>query len=189
MTLPATPADRHAAVAARFQELVDGTTDWSAQSPVPEWTARDVVRHLVEWAPALLAEGTGIELPAGPSVDDDPSGAFRHLTGQIQELLESAATATVTFSHPHIGTMPLATVLEQFYIPDVFMHAWDLARATGQDDTLDPETATEMNAGMRSQAEMIRGSGQFGEEQPVADDARDQEKLMAFVGRDPGFGR
>jgi hypothetical protein len=41
------------------------------------WTARDVVCHLTEWFPPFLAAGSGIQLPAGPSVDDDPVGAWQ----------------------------------------------------------------------------------------------------------------
>ena len=36
------------------------------------------------------------------------------------------------------ATMPLDVAVDRFYTTDVFMHTWDLARATGQDDTLDP---------------------------------------------------
>ena len=53
-----------------------GATDWDAPAPVDGWAARDVVRHLVEWFPAFLEGGAGVQLPAGPSVDDDPVGGL-----------------------------------------------------------------------------------------------------------------
>lgn len=65
------------------------------------------------------------------------------------------------------------------------MHTWDLARATGQDDSLDEATLRPMHEGMRAMGEMLRASGQFGQEQPVADDATEQERFIAFIGRDP----
>jgi hypothetical protein len=77
MALPDTPASRHSAVAGGFGRLVAQTTDWSAPAPVDGWTARDVVGHLVGWFPGFLAGG-GIELPAGPSVADDPVSAWQH---------------------------------------------------------------------------------------------------------------
>ena len=49
--------------------------------------ARDVVRHLVEWVPPLLQSGAGIELPEGPSVDDDPAGAWVVMSDAIQAKL------------------------------------------------------------------------------------------------------
>ena len=70
-----TAADEYREIAGRFTELVAAVPDdatWNRQSPVAEWTARDVVRHLVEWFPGFLAGGTGLTLPEGPGVDDDP---------------------------------------------------------------------------------------------------------------------
>ena len=32
---------------------------------------------------------------------------------------------------------------------------------------------------------MLRSSGQFGTRQPVADDASSEQRLAAFIGRDP----
>ena len=46
-----------------------------------------------------------------------------------------------------------------------------------------------MLAGMQQMAPVIRASGQFGDQQPVADDASAQEKLIAFIGRDPHWSR
>ncbi|UJH69745.1 hypothetical protein [Ornithinimicrobium sp. INDO-MA30-4] len=44
-----------------------------------------------------------------------------------------------------------------------------------------------MLAGMEPMAEMLQSSGQYGESVDVAEDADAQDKLMAFVGRDPLF--
>lgn len=55
-----------------LSEAVPDDTTWARQSPVAEWTARDVVRRLVEWFPSFLADGAGITLPQGPDVDEDP---------------------------------------------------------------------------------------------------------------------
>ena len=80
------------------------------------WVARDVVRHLVEWFPAFLEGAAGITLPAGPSVDDDPVGAWRTQTDAVQALLDDADTADREHDLPHIGRMQQLVVLaaEQF---------------------------------------------------------------------------
>jgi Mycothiol maleylpyruvate isomerase N-terminal domain len=47
-------ADEYREIAGRFAAVVEGVPDeatWAGQSPVTEWTARDVFRHLVEWVP------------------------------------------------------------------------------------------------------------------------------------------
>ena len=81
--------------------------------------------------------------------------------------------------------MSLEQVTDMIYTGDVFMHRWDLARATGQDETLDPEKAAVMLEGMLPMDEMLRQSGQYGPRVEVPDDADPTTRLMAFVGRTP----
>ena len=138
MALSDRPAERHRQVAGLFTERVGGTRSWDAPSPVPGWAARDVVRHLTEWFPGFLASGAGIELPRGPSVDENPVAAWQVHCDGVQAVLDDPETAHRELANPHIGRLPLETAIDQFYTADVFMHTWDLSRATGQDDRLDP---------------------------------------------------
>jgi uncharacterized protein (TIGR03086 family) len=179
------PAERHREIGRVFTDRVRGTRSWDAPCPVAGWTARDVVRHLVEWLPSFLAGGSSVRLPAVPSVDDDPIGAWQAHVDAVQALLDDPATAELTLSNRHIGQLPLDRAIDQFYTSDVFMHTWDLARATGQDDRLDPEFCALLLAGMEPLEDVIRSSGQYGPRVPVEDDADTQAKLLAFIGRDP----
>ena len=180
------PAERHAAMAGTFTERVDGTTNWDSPSPVGGWVARDVVAHLVGWLPGFLASG-GIALTVdGPSVDEDPAAAWHAHATAVQALLESAA-ADGEFSHPQVGTHQLGATIDQFYTTDVFLHTWDLARATDQDDSLDEETCAALLAGMEPLDEILRSSGQYGPRVPVPDDASTQDRLIGFIGRDPAW--
>jgi uncharacterized protein (TIGR03086 family) len=167
--------------------LVNGVGDggWDAPSPVEGWAARDVVRHLVEWFPRFLESGAGARLPSGPSVDDDPVGAWRVQSDAIQALLDDPETAGKTLSNPHIGEIPLDEAINNFYTADVFMHAWDLARATGQDETLDPDKCAELLAGMEPYEEAMRSSGQYGPRVEVPAGADVQTRMLAFIGRQP----
>jgi uncharacterized protein (TIGR03086 family) len=179
------PAERHREIGRVFTDRVRGTRSWDAPCPVAGWTARDVVRHLVEWLPSFLAGGSSVRLPAVPSVDDDPIGAWQAHVDAVQALLDDPATTELTLSNRHIGQLPLDRAIDQFYTSDVFMHTWDLARATGQDDRLDPEFCALLLAGMEPLEDVIRSSGQYGPRVPVKDDADTQAKLLAFIGRDP----
>jgi len=182
-----TPAERHRWIAGGFTERVDGAADWDAAAPVEGWTARDVVRHLVEWFPGFLESGTGIRLQAGPSVDDDPVGAWHAHAEAVQELLDDPATAGKVLTNEHIGEVPLPQAVDNFYTTDVFMHTWDLAVATEQDDRLDPATCTELLAGMEPIEELLRSSGQYGPRVEVPEGAGIQDRLIAFIGRDPAW--
>ena len=72
-----------------------------------------------------------------------------------------------------------------FYTADVFMHTWDVSRATGQDDRLDPDFCAQLLAGMSQMEDAIRASGQYGPAVPVPEDASVQDRMIGFIGRDP----
>ncbi len=180
-------ASEHRLVAGAFTSMVEGVapSDWGLAAPPAGWVARDVVRHLVEWFPAFLQGSTGISLPAGPSVDDDPVGAWRVQTDAVQALLDDPAVAQRVHDLPHLGTMSLGQAISMIYTGDVFLHRWDLARATGQDETLDPVRCAEMLEGMRPMEDALRQSGHYGPRVEVPDDADVQTQLLAFIGRSP----
>ena len=181
------PAARHAEVADGFSRRVRGVPEgrWDAPAPVEGWVARDVVRHLVTWFPGFLEGGTGIRLPEGPSVDEDPVAAWLAQADAIQELLDDPASADRVLSNPHVGEVPLPQAVDRFYTSDVFLHTWDLARATGQDETLDEEMCRAMYEGMQPIEELLRSSGQYGPRVDVPPDAPVQQQLLGFIGRHP----
>ncbi|RZT83548.1 uncharacterized protein (TIGR03086 family) [Pseudonocardia sediminis] len=183
-----TPADEYREIAGRFTALVEGVPDdatWDRPSPVPEWAARDVVDHLVTWFPGFLSGGADVTLPQGPPVSDDPVAAWRTMSDGVQAVLDDPASAEKMLVNPHIGEVPLPRAIAQFFTGDVFLHTWDLARATGQDETLDPQRCAMMLEGMAPLDEILRSSGQYGPKVDVGDDADVQTRLLAFIGRDP----
>ena len=182
------PADEYREIAGRFTQLVAGVPDdatWARRSPVPEWSARAVVRPLVEWFPAFLAGGAGVVLPQGPDVDRDPLGAWRTMSDGVQAVLDDPTSESTVVVNPHIGEVPLPAAIAQFFTSDVFMHTWDLARATGQDETLDPDRCARMFDGLQPYDEVLRSSGQYGPKVDVPADADPQTRMIAFIGRDP----
>lgn len=185
MTLSPT-SEQHRALAAHFSDLLAGVPDWDAPTPVPEWKVRDLAAHLT-WFHDVVHGGSpyGWTRRVDPSID--PAAAFTEQTAAVQNILDDPAQAESTFSHEHIPSSTLGEVTAQFYVADLFMHTWDLARATGQEHSLDESVAEQMLSGMRPLEQMLRASGQYGPAQPVADDAPAVDRLMAFVGRDPSF--
>lgn len=179
------PAERHRQLAAGFTDRVLRTRDWDAPAPVEGWRARDVVRHLTEWLPRLLADGAGIELSTGVNVDDDAVAAWLAHSAAVQALLDAPGTADRLLQNQYLGRLPVDQAIDRFYTTDVFLHTWDLARATGQDDRLDPRLCADLLAGMEPIDELLRSSGQYGARVPVPPDAGPQEQLIGFIGRDP----
>ena len=178
-------AERFRKMSERFAEVIAGVPEgaWSNPAPCEGWVARDVVDHMVGWMPGLLQAGAGVELPPMPSVADDPAAAWAALSNGIQALLDDPATAAGEFHHPQAGDHSLEAAISMFIMGDVFIHIWDLARATGQDDTLDPVEVHNMRVGMEPIAPHLESSGHYAAIVPVADDADEQTRLLALVGR------
>lgn len=178
-------AEDYRQIAGQFTDRVRGVPDgaWESPAPCEGWVARDVVRHLVEWFPPFLRGGAGVELPAGPSVDEDPVAAWTTMSDGIQALLDDPDTSSKKLTDRHIGELPLDQAVGMFFTGDVFLHTWDLAHATGQDETLDPGRCAAMLAGMEPMDEALRSSGHYGPRTPVSDDADVQTRLLAFIGR------
>lgn len=113
----------------------------------------------------------------------DRVAAWQHQAGAVQDLVE--ARGEESFRHPYAGTHRLVDAVDRFRTADVFMHTWDLSRATGQQPGLDEDFAASLLDGMQPIEELLRTSGQYGAAVPVAADAPVVDRLMGFIGRDP----
>lgn len=180
-------AEEHRMIAGVFGDRVRGVPldAWNNPAPCAGWVARDIVRHLVEWFPAFLRDGADVELSKGPPVDDDPVGAWTVHSNAVQALLDDPLTPGKVLTNPHLGEIPLDQAVDRFYTADVFMHTWDLARATGQDERLAPDKCADLLEGMLAMDAALRASGHYGPRVEVAEDADVQTKLLAFIGRTP----
>jgi uncharacterized protein (TIGR03086 family) len=180
-------SERYRTVAGHFTEVAKAVPEesWDNSAPCDGWVARDVVRHLVEWIPPFLQSGADIDLPKGPPVDDDPVAAWTVLSDAVQALLDDPRIAASEFSHERAGRHTLEDAIAMFFLNDVLIHTWDLARATGSDETLDATEVHRMFSGIEPYDEMLRTSGHYGPRVAVPDDADEQTKLIAFMGRQP----
>jgi uncharacterized protein (TIGR03086 family) len=176
--------DRYRKVAAGFTARVHAVPAeaWDAPSPCEGWAARDVVRHLTEWMAPVFLAGVGAEVPPIPSVDDDPVGAWTTVDAALQAALDDPEVAAREIDMG-MGPMAVAEAFNRFGLPDVLVHTWDLARATGLDETLDPEETERYAQAMAGLGDMLEKSGQFGARVPVPDDADAQTRLLAAMGR------
>lgn len=185
LSWPDSPSDRHRLATEGFGRLVRGVDDWDAPTPVAAWRARDVVHHLLEWFPGFLQGGAGVWLGEVSLDDADLAESWAARSTEVQRLVETPGDAV--YRSDLLGAVPLPEAVDRFYTADVVMHGWDLARATGQDDTLPPAFCRQAVAGMEPMAEMLYASGQFGPRVPVPDDADEQTRLLGLIGRDPDW--
>ncbi|MEY2475112.1 MAG: hypothetical protein QOG87_427 [Actinomycetota bacterium] len=179
-------AERYRKVAGTFTERARAVPAgaWDNPAPCEGWVARDVVRHMVEWMPAMVLAGAGLPLPEGPSVDDDPVGAWLSMHDAFSAALDDPEIAARELDM-RVGRYSVADAIATFCIGDVLVHTWDLARATGLDETLDADEVHRMYEGMEPIDEVLRTSGHYGAKVEVPDDADEQTKMIAFTGRQP----
>ena len=116
---------------------------------------------------------------------EDPPPAWDHLAAEIQSVLDDPAVATREFNHEHLGTQTVEAAIGRIMTSDVLIHTWDVARATGGDERLDPGMVHQMLDGIEAMDDAMRSSGQFGPRVSVATTADEQTQLIAFMGRTP----
>lgn len=179
-------AERFRNVAADFtrRALAVPADVWERPTPCDGWVARDIVEHMIEWMPAVVVEPAGLVRPAGPSVADDPAAAWVAFTVAIQEWLDDPDVAGRECATRH-GSMRFDDAVAMYCIGDIVLHTWDLARATGQDESLDPAEVHILYEGMLPLDGVLRASGHYGAQVEVPADADEQTKLIAFSGRRP----
>ena len=177
-------ADRYRTNATAFIDKVAAVSEdqWAAPTPCSDWTARDLVQHVVDTSGMFLGF-IDDQLPDLPAVDEDPLGAVRGATGAIQDALDDER-ATKEFEGA-FGTSTFAAAVDRFLAMDLTIHGWDLARATGQDEAIRPEEVARAKETAESFGDAMRGPGAFGPEVAAAPDADAQVRLLAYLGRTP----
>jgi uncharacterized protein (TIGR03086 family) len=178
-----------ARVVRRFGDTVREVApdQWHAATPCAAWDVRALVNHLVSeaaWVKPLMDGLTIAEVGDrldGDLLGDDPIGAYDRAAAEaIASIAESDAMQRVV--HISSGDAPAPAYLAQLFI-DFVVHRWDLARAIGADDTIEPSDAGAIYAQMAPMEDEMRSWGVYGDRVEVADDADLQTKLLALFGR------
>jgi uncharacterized protein (TIGR03086 family) len=174
---------RYAALGGAFAAAVAAVPAqrWEAQSPCEEWTARDVVRHVVDTQGMFLSM-IGGELGPIPSVDEDPAAAWEAALAVVLEALEDPQRAAM--KHDGLfGPMRFEEMVDTFLAVDQIVHRWDIARATGGDERLTEEEMALVRRRTEQFGEHMRREGAFPVELTPPDGADAQTRLLAFLGR------
>jgi uncharacterized protein (TIGR03086 family) len=178
-----TTADRYDRLARAFASTVDAVPPdaWENPSPCDEWTARDVVRHVVD-AQNLFFGLVGKPPVVAPSVDDDPSGAWATTSGAVLADLRDPVASSVEFDG-FFGRTSFAQAVDRFLCLDLVVHRWDLARAAGLDDAIPDDDVAMVMAGAEQMGDAMRGPGAFGPALDAPEGSDAQTRMLAFLGR------
>jgi uncharacterized protein (TIGR03086 family) len=159
-----------------------GDEHLSLACPCADWDVQGLLAHATGAQRGLAAALSGPYEPVSEPVSEDPREDFEAV---VETMLATFTPdrLTTTIKTP-FGERP-GEFLLGLATGDIFVHAWDLARALGRPTDLDPELAETILARMRETLpDAARGEGRaFGPEQPVAADAPAADRLAAFTGR------
>lgn len=156
---------------------------WDRASPCEGWTALDLVGHLVDVHGRFQAL-VGRSAVDHPPVAEDPAGALTAVRDQMQADLEDPARRDEEYDG-RLGRSTFGRAVDGFVCFDLVVHRWDLARATGQDETIDPGDVARVQAQVDVMGDVMRANGVVGPALDAGPDASAQDRLLAALGRRP----
>ncbi len=160
---------------------------WDDPSPCTEWSARDVAGHLIAVVHAIVATIDGRRAPMHPMRDpgrhagEDPASVWSKAVDAFV-----AAVADPNVVNRIVPTWRGEVTVDDmigYGVADVTIHTWDLARAVGGDDRLDPDLVEASIRELEPLVDSMRERNAVGAAIAVADDAVAQERLLALMGR------
>lgn len=161
-------------------------------TPCPGYDVAGLIDHIVEAAHRAVALGRGQPPPPG---DASPHSQLIEAPHRLRSAAHQAAeawandglltTATMPWGEPYTGA-----ALVNMYLVELAAHAWDLARATGQLDRLDPSLAVPALSAAQTfikpeYRNMVGPGAPFGAKLAPPPGSDDWERVVAFTGRDP----
>jgi uncharacterized protein (TIGR03086 family) len=175
--------DKYRVVSDGFDAAVKAvpSDQWGAQSPCEQWTARDVVTHVVQNHRGIIANVRGGESdPLG--ADEDPKQAWENARRAMSEIIGDPEAVATEIDGP-TGKMPAGQIIGQFTAMDLLVHTWDLARTIGADERLDEESVDQAYEALKPMDALIRQPFVFGPklEPPMGADV--QTEFLYFLGR------
>jgi uncharacterized protein (TIGR03086 family) len=180
--------ERHLAVCQRFGESVRAANGkWDRRSPCEAWDARGVLEHVIGFHDVLLLRPLGLK-PDRPR--DDPQIRWELTYGQLEKAFEPGRRPFErVVDIPELQGNPATRLDARAMMPnltrDVLVHTWDLARAVGADDRLDPRWCELFYVALPSDPGGLSVSGMFDAPVAVGDQTDVQSKLLARLGRNP----
>ncbi|WP_406371398.1 TIGR03086 family metal-binding protein [Streptomyces sp. NBC_01550] len=177
-----------AAAADSAAPVVRGIDDGRLGDPTPcaEYDVRALIDHLFQVVVNFQALAARVEPDFGAkptAVTGDWRGRFGEETAKLVAAWDAPGADEGT-----AGSMGFpARTVARMVLGDLTVHAWDLARATGQEYVPDEAVVGELGPGLAEMAPNARKAKVFGEPFPVPDGASPFERMLAVTGRDPGW--
>jgi uncharacterized protein (TIGR03086 family) len=178
------PVALYRAATAHAIAVADAVRPEQLGSPTPctEWTVQQLLDHLVGGTEYLLSAATDGERAERSHVTPDD---YRRGVTAVLDALHMPGVMERTCLSPLNFEWPVSQAVAGTFM-DVLIHTWDLARATGQAEALDPALVdTCLTMFVPDMPELGRAAGIIGPAIKVDADASPQDRLLAALGRRP----
>ena len=181
------PIERIEQATALANEKVRGVTpaDWSKPTPCAEFDMRALLNHMIGGLGMLTTAAAGgkSEIPHGDQFGSDPAGTYDERRTQLLAAIRMPGVLDRNWEMP-FGSMP-GTMMAGIAFMEHLTHGWDVAKATGQDARLPADLVSQCLEVVTPMDAMLRMPGVCGAAVSVPEDASSQDKLVAFLGRNP----
>ena len=180
-------ADRYRRLATRFADMVDRVPAerWSAPSPCDGWTTRDLVSHVVD-VHGMMLKPLQRQLSDAPSADDDPGAAIKSAIGDVQAVLDDPQLAGTEYDG-FFGPTHVEDTIDRFMCFDLVVHGWDLAKSAGLPYDIPDDEIDRVNDDVEQLGDAMRSPNVVGPAVDPPENASDQDRLLALLGRDPNW--
>lgn len=157
-------------------------------TPCTGWTLDDLLRHMIGqhrgFAAAARGDAPGVAVWEQVTLGPDPYETYR----------AAAEEVTIAFLNP-VAILPILgygefppSVAMRMHSVDYLAHGWDVARTIGAPSDLDAALcATGIEVARRWPETAFGDGGPFAAHVPISEDAPVDQRLMAYLGRDPGW--
>jgi len=170
--------------------------DLDRPTPCAGWTVRDLLAHMIgqHYGFAAAASGEPTELAdwRPRPVGDDPAGEYDESAARVTAAFGAPGVLERPFWLPEVrasAPFPAATAIG-FHFIDYVTHGWDVARSIGVPARFDDDLVAAVLplAGQVPDTPKFRGPGKaFGPGIAVPPDAPPLDRVVAMLGRDPGW--
>jgi uncharacterized protein (TIGR03086 family) len=159
--------------------------DLGKGTPCAEFDVRALLNHMIGGLGMLSVAASGGKpvMPDGDQFGANPGDDYRKGREALLAALRDEGAIDRDWELP-FGTIPGSTMVGIAFMEHV-THGWDVAKATGQDASIPPELVTECMEVVVPMDAMLRIPGVCGPAIDVPDNASAQDKLIAFLGRQP----
>jgi uncharacterized protein (TIGR03086 family) len=161
-------------------KVAGATTRMDAPTPCDDWDVRTLMNHMLDTQHYFLgvarSDDTPPPSPTPPQLlGDNPVIDFER--ARSDNLQAFAKPGVIDKTGPSLGIA----------FSDQLLHSWDLAKATGQDETMPQGLAQAAYDVIHGRFTDEQRKGIFKPEIAVPTDASEQDKLLAYTGRDPNM--